>query len=70
MGEDMAQMMMGGMFMRFSLTLPGKIVAHNAETRDGQTLHWVYPLSYLTTHKVELWADVEATPEMERALLP
>lgn len=68
-GAEMAQMMMGGMFMRFSLTVPGKVLAHNAETLDGQTLHWIYPMNYLTTHKTELWADVEATPETERALL-
>lgn len=68
-GEEMAQMMMGGIFMRFALTVPGKILFHNAETVDGQTLHWVYPFSYLAQQRATLWAEVEATPETERALL-
>lgn len=67
--DEMAKAMFGSIFMRFSLKLPGKIIAHNAETLDGQTLTWIYPMSFLSKQKVDLWAEVEATPEAERALL-
>lgn len=69
MSDDMAQMMMGGVFMRFALTVPGKIVASNAETVDGQTLTWIYPMPFLSKQRTELWVDVEATPETGQALL-
>ncbi|MBI4366677.1 MAG: hypothetical protein HY543_07665 [Deltaproteobacteria bacterium] len=67
--DEMATAMLGGIFMRFHLGVPGKVLAHNAETLDGQTLTWVYPMMYLSKQKIELWAEIEATPETERALL-
>ncbi|MBI4238843.1 MAG: hypothetical protein HY696_10600 [Deltaproteobacteria bacterium] len=67
--QQMTDMMFGGVFIRFAATLPGLIVASNAEHNDAQTAHWVYPLGHLTKKKVTLWAEIAATPELERALL-
>ncbi|GEM_PF-6191676 len=68
-GDDMSNMLLGSVFLRFALSLPGDILASNAETIDGHTAHWVFPLPYLAKTKITLWAEVADTPAAERALL-
>lgn len=67
-GAEMASMMFGGIAMRFDLEVPTKVISSNAENQDGNTLHWVIPLSYLQKNKVTLQAEIESTPELTKSI--
>lgn len=66
---EMLMSMMGVITLRFDLQVPSKVISTNAEDVDGNTLHWVIPLSYLENNKVTLRAEIESTPELVKAIL-
>lgn len=59
---------MGGSFLRFELTVPGKVLSSNAEEASGSRLTWVVPMNYLQSHKVTFRAEVELSPEAGASL--
>lgn len=65
---DLMGMMMGSMQLRLELRVPSEVISTNAEEQNGRTLRWVLPIDYLSTHKVVLQAEIEATPELVKAL--
>lgn len=65
---DLMGMMMGSMQLRLELRVPSDVVSTNAEERNGRTLRWVVPIDYLSTHKVVLQTEIQATPELVKAL--
>lgn len=65
---EMMNMMTGGAKFRFDLEVPTKVISSNAESVDGNILHWVIPFEYIQRHKVVLTAEIESTPELTKAL--
>jgi hypothetical protein len=60
--------MMGSVFMRFTLEVPGKVLSSNAEEASDGRLTWVVPASYFQTNKVTFTAEIEAEPALIKAL--
>jgi hypothetical protein len=65
---DLVAMITGSMKLRIELDVPSDVVSSNAEEQDGRALRWVIPLDWLSSHKVVLKAEIESTPELEKAL--
>lgn len=63
---DFSSMMSG--FCHFDLNVPTPILSHNGDSVVGNTIRWVVPMAYLQTHKVQLVAEIAATPELLKGL--
>lgn len=60
--DKSAEMLLGflsGSFMRFELTVPGKVLSSNAEEVSGSRLTWVVPMGHFQNNKVVFKAEVE-----------
>ncbi len=72
-GVEMAEMMMammgGGLKLRFDLTVPGTVLSSNAESVDGNAMHWVIPIDYIQKNRVVLEAVVKTSPELIERLM-
>lgn len=63
---DFGSMMSG--FCHFDLNVPTQIYSHNGDSVVGNTIRWVVPMAYLQSHKLQLTAEIAATPELLKGL--